>query len=380
MTCPRSQSKSGPAGLRVWQPRLHTGRSLIQLPLQKEAAPRCIARRPGRQGAAPGFPPPPGATRGRRSPRPRGAPPAPTHLFPARGTPNARLHPAAASGRCLGPPPPCVPGPRTAPPRRSARVGLVLRDHLPRARASRPKAPRRGPRGVTETPRRGALSPPQRPRDGRRGRTGCREGPGAPLPGRHSAPSAYPLPAAQVRTPGSPARVLLPRFAPRLSAGGRRISAATPAELPAPPAPPPPGARSGPRPRGPSSFRPGRRPAARAPRSANRARRSSSLPSPSSSPARLAPHSAPRPRPAGSAPCSPGPAGSSEPPPPPPAQPQGWVGAGPAPDAPPRTCRRAGGLGPQWRVGGGPRPETPSRACLAPSSLVGFFFFFFFFI
>lgn len=255
----------------------------------------------------------PGPRGGVTAPDP-GARPPPGQISSWRGAPPTRTwDPAAISGRCLRPQ--SVPGLRTAPPGRSPWVGLVLWDPLSRARsrASRPKTPRRGPCRVTEAPRRGVPSPPQRPRDGRRGRTSSREGP----PGRHSAPRAYPLLATKVLTSGSPARVLLPRAAPRLSAGGRRISAATPAKLRAPPAPPPRGLCPARALAIPTSLRPGRRPAAPARRSPSRARRSSSLPSPCSSPARLAPLSAPRPRPAGSAPSRPGRAGSSKLPRPP---------------------------------------------------------------
>ncbi|XP_047580908.1 basic proline-rich protein-like [Lutra lutra] len=283
---------------------------------------RCAAPRPGRQGAAPRFPPPPGATWGRHSPRPRGAPPARPDVAPAWGAPNALLG-SRSRLRTLPRPPlrPGAPGqrpPRTLPAGRTGPPGpSVLR-----ARARFPsEGAEKGAARVTEAPSRGAPSPPQRPRDSRRGRTRSRQGPCAPTPGgtrlRELTRSGPRRCGPRARPPGS------------CFLAQRHVS--PPAAAASPPRPPPSSGRRPPRRPGVSARpAPSRSPPPSAPAGALRLPLRAPLPAraapprspPSSSPASLAPPSAPRPRSAGSAPSGSGPAGSSEPPPPPQPGPQ----------------------------------------------------------
>ncbi|XP_055254797.1 skin secretory protein xP2-like [Moschus berezovskii] len=272
---------------------------------------RPAAPGPGGQGAAPGYPRPPRATwLGISAPGPGdgGTPPAPPDLrerAPGR-------HPAAAPG-AASTHPPCW-GSGRRPPRRAPAAGQALREPPPGVRALAPRvrrhreAGRSGPRGAEE----GAASPPSSSWV-----AGLRaSGPRRPSPGRHRARSAYPLPGTQVRTAGSPARVLV--------FGQGFLS--PPAAAASPPRPPEWSSGHAARPAAPGALPwlralalpTSRRPAAPAAGSPSRARRRSSLPAPSSSPARLPPHPARRPPEGGSAPFRSRTRGPSSGPPPPP--------------------------------------------------------------
>lgn len=242
--------------------------------------------------------------------------PPPCQISLRRGPPRTRTwNPVAASGCCLGPP--STLGLRTAPLDAPLGLGWSSGTLFP-ARASRPKAPR------GETPR-AARPEPGRPlrAPAPSGRPRRLEGPRRAPPRAALDSARLPAPAAQVRAPGSPSRFLLPRAAFRLTAGGRLIAAATPAELRAPATP---GPVRGRRPRAPALPPPLPAPAALR------------APSPSASPAGLPPDSAPSQSRARLGPFQPRSCGSSESSPPPSRspQPQG---------SPVPTCRRAGGLG-----------------------------------
>lgn len=200
----------------------------------------------------------------------------PYQISLGRGAPPTRLDPAAASGRCFGPR--SILGLRAARPDAPLGLGwssgtLFPAHRLPSEDAEKWDAP--GHRG----PSPGAPSLPQL----LRGRTASRTRPRRAPPRVALASECLPASATQVRAPGSPSRILLPRTASRLTTGGRLISAATPAELRAPPA-----RRL---PRGPPLAR-----ALALPHSLRPFPRPLLLlaPLPSASPARLPPHSAPR--------------------------------------------------------------------------------------
>lgn len=284
MTRPRSQSKLGPPGFAV-----HTRRSSNS---RKE---RPAAPGPGGQGAALGYPRPPRATwwgvaapgpgDGGNASRPARSPGTRARRASRsrpRALPRPTLYPGARDGAPRDAPPAGRAGPPGTPFRRSGA--------RPRVRSHR-EAGRWGPRGAEE----GAASPPALP-----GWPDCEPpGPRRPSPGRHRAPSAYPLPGTQVRTAGSPARVLV--------FGQRFVS--PPAAAAPPPRPPQWSSGRAGRPAAQGALPwlralampTSRRPAAPALGSPSRARRRSSLPAPSSSPARLPPHPARRPPEGGSA-------------------------------------------------------------------------------
>lgn len=200
----------------------------------------------------------------------------PYQISLGRGAPPTRLGSRSRLRMLLRPT--LHPGSPGGSPGRSPRTGLVLWDPLPRARlpsedAEKWDAP--GHRG----PSPGAPSLPQL----LRGRTASRTRPRRAPPRVALASERLPASATQVRAPGSPSRILLPRTASRLTTRGRLISAATPAELRAPPA-----RRL---PRGPPLAR-----ALALPHSLRPFPRPLLLlaPLPSASLARLPPHSAPR--------------------------------------------------------------------------------------
>ena len=292
------------AGLRVWKPRLHTRRSSNSAPGRGDPA----ASGAGRQGAAPGFPRPPGATWRRRSPPPEGC--LPPSQIPQNARQGSRKRPRALPRPTLHPGAPGAPGraPRRAPP-----AGQVLRDPLTASAppvSRRREAGRPGQRGADE----GAASPPSST-----GTAGLRA---AGAPAHTPAPGGAGL---RALTP-SRTRRCGPRARPPGSSSSR--SASSPRRRL-------PHLRRDPQPS--SGRRPPRRPggsslaralssptslrlAAPAPRSPAHARRSSSLPSPSSSPHPRGslPTLPPARLEGGSAPSCPGwAAGSSEPPPPP---------------------------------------------------------------
>lgn len=159
VTCPRSQCKSGPAGLQVWKPRLHTARSFNSP--RERASP---ALRRTRTWPAGGSAPLPSAARGHvgaSQPQTQGRAPRPARSRPGAGRPQRapgtpQPSPGAAS----------VPSPSRGSGRRppdAPRGSDWSSGTLCPARAHAPPARRRREGGRAGSPRPHAAASPPRP-------------------------------------------------------------------------------------------------------------------------------------------------------------------------------------------------------------------------
>lgn len=159
VTCPRSQCKSGPAGLQVWKPRLPAARSFNSPPERASPAPRRTRTWP-----AGGSAPLPSAARGHvgaSQPQTQGRAPRPARSRPGAGRPQrAPGTPQPSPGAASAPVPPGAPdaAPRTLPVGRTGPPGTLCP-----ARAHAPPARRRREGGRAGSPRPHAAAPPPCP-------------------------------------------------------------------------------------------------------------------------------------------------------------------------------------------------------------------------